>query len=200
MREAVAAAVGALVAAAGIAGGTVALAEDEQYVLDPLEPVVTLPPVLPPVSIPLPAPPIVTEDDTSRRIPETFTVVVEKPTDDSPVAATVEVSSTDRRLSEDTGMGTDVEQWRPLVTTYFGAELVDTALCLMALESGGNPGATNPTSGASGLMQVLPSWADTFGVTRDALYDPGTNLSISKALYDDGGWGHWSPWNRGECH
>lgn len=95
-------------------------------------------------------------------------------------------------------MGAGVEQWRPLVSTY--GWNVDIALCLMQAESGGNPDAQNPSSGASGLMQVLPSWADNFGVTPADLFDPVTNLNISYALYQDGGWGHWSPWNRGACH
>jgi hypothetical protein len=51
-----------------------------------------------------------------------------------------------------------VEEWRPLVAGHFPPEAVDTALCLMELESAGNPSAQNPSSGASGLFQVLPSW------------------------------------------
>jgi hypothetical protein len=91
-----------------------------------------------------------------------------------------------------------VEQWRELVSA-FGWN-VDVALCLMWLESRGDPNAQNPSSGASGLMQVLPSWADNFGYTPADLFDPVVNLTISYALYVDGGWSHWSPWNRGECH
>jgi hypothetical protein len=91
-----------------------------------------------------------------------------------------------------------VEQWRPLVESY--AWNVDVALCLMWYESRGDPNAQNPSSGASGLMQVLPSWADNFGVMPADLFDPVVNLNISFALYVDGGWSHWSPWNRGECH
>ena len=95
------------------------------------------------------------------------------------------------------GMGFDVEQWRPLVATY--PWNVDTALCLMAHESGGNPDAYNSSSGASGLMQVLSSWASVFGYKSSDLFIPQVNLDISYTLYADGGWGHWSPWLRGEC-
>lgn len=181
------------------------MAHPEPYVLKLPPPVAEPPIVLPPPDIPLPPPPLVTVDDTSRREPEAFTFQVQ----DSEPEADIQVSAVVESPTEvaapvvppaNTGMGSDVEQWRSLVTSYFGANLTDTALCLMSFESGGNPGAQNPSSGASGLMQVLPSWADTFGVTRDALFDPATNLNISRALYDDGGWGHWSPWNRGECH
>jgi soluble lytic murein transglycosylase-like protein len=69
----------------------------------------------------------------------------------------------------------------------------------MQLESGGDPGAQNPSSGASGLFQVLPSWADNFGVTPDDLFVPEVNTYIARQLYDDGGWNHWSPYLRGEC-
>ena len=95
------------------------------------------------------------------------------------------------------GMGSNVEQWRALVAVYFND--VETALCLIAAESGGNPDARNPSSGASGLLQVLPSWASVFGYKSSDLFDPAINLEISAALYADGGWGHWSPWLRGEC-
>jgi hypothetical protein len=96
------------------------------------------------------------------------------------------------------GMGSNVEQWRGLVSAYDWN--VDIALCLMARESGGNPNAQNKSSGASGLMQVLPSWAPKFGYDRSDLFIPEVNLEISYALYVDGGWNHWSPWKRGACH
>ena len=92
--------------------------------------------------------------------------------------------------SVNTGMGSGVEQWRGLVAAYFPADQVDTALRVMACESGGNPNAYNP-SGASGLMQVLSSWADNFGVSPDDLFNPETNIWIASELYYDGGWGHW---------
>lgn len=95
------------------------------------------------------------------------------------------------------GMGNNVEQWRSLVASY--PWNVDTALCLMSHESGGSTDAYNPSSGASGLMQVLASWADNFGYQPADLFNPQVNLDISYALYADGGWGHWSPWLRGEC-
>ena len=89
------------------------------------------------------------------------------------------------------GMGNNVEQWRNLVAAYFPADQVDHALRVMQCESGGNPNAYNP-SGASGLMQVLASWADNFGLTPAQLFDPATNLQVARYLWDDGGWGHWN--------
>ena len=197
MRSAIAAAVGTILAAVGVSAGTVALADDEPYLLDP-PPVIEPPPVaLPPAEVPLPPPPLVTIDDTSRDIPERFSL---PPEEVEVIEGSDTRVSTTRETAANTGMGSDVEQWRSLVVAHFGVELADTALCLMGHESGGNPNAQNPSSGASGLMQVLKSWADDFGVSPDDLFDPATNLSISRSLYDDGGWGHWSPWNRGECH
>lgn len=89
-----------------------------------------------------------------------------------------------------TGMGSNVEQWRSKVGLYFPVDQVDRALRIMACESGGNPSAYNP-SGASGLMQVLASWADNFGYTPQQLFDPDVNLYVASLLYYDGGWGHW---------
>ena len=88
------------------------------------------------------------------------------------------------------GMGSNVEQWRSLVAAYFPADQVDRALRIMACESGGNPNAYN-RSGASGLMQVLASWADNFGYAPSQLFDPAVNLHVASILYYDGGWGHW---------
>lgn len=91
-----------------------------------------------------------------------------------------------------------VEQWRPLVTAHFGAD-TDRALCLMGFESGGDPGARNPSSGAAGLMQVMPFWAPEYGVSYEALFDPETNILIAKGIRDSQGWTAWSPYKRGEC-
>jgi soluble lytic murein transglycosylase-like protein len=93
----------------------------------------------------------------------------------------------------------DVSQWLPLVAGHFNPEDVETALCLIGFESGGNPNARNQSSGASGLMQILPSWAPKFGVSREDLFKPEINLYIARQLKDDGGWRHWSPYKRGEC-
>jgi hypothetical protein len=96
-----------------------------------------------------------------------------------------------------TGMGSDVEQWRPLVTAYFGADKADIALCLMSYESGGNPNADNPNSTAAGLFQLLAQWHDYFGIDP---YNPEQNISAAAQLQAMLGWSQWSPWNRGACH
>jgi len=85
-----------------------------------------------------------------------------------------------------------VEQWRDLVAAWFPADQVDFALAVMACESGGNPSAYNPSS-ASGLFQVKTFWADAYGVSHDALFDPATNVEIAAWIWGtQGGWSHWS--------
>ena len=129
--------------------------------------------------------------DMTQRHPALFAHSAQEPSYDHSGAA---VRSTAR-----TGSGSaQVERWRSLVTVYFDAADVGTALCLMSLESGGNPDAYN-SSGASGLMQVLSSWASVYGVSRAALFDPATNLRIAADLKRKYGWSQWSPWNRGLC-
>lgn len=92
-----------------------------------------------------------------------------------------------------------IEQWGPLVASYFRPEDVERVMCLMDLESRGDPGAVNPTSGATGLMQVMPFWARRFGHTRSDLRDPLVNLDISAWILDRHGWTSWSPYRRGSC-
>lgn len=114
--------------------------------------------------------------------------------DPQPTPSTRSVSS-----STDRGMGSNVEQWHGLVSQYFTD--VDTALCLIHYESGGNPDAKNPRSTARGLFQILASlWAPHFGVTYEQLYDPETNVRLAAQIYAQQGWGAWSPYNRGLCH
>ena len=96
-------------------------------------------------------------------------------------------------------MGPDVGRWRVLVDVYFNADDVDRVICLMEKESGGNPNALNRSSGAAGLMQVMPSWAGVFGYTPDDLFDPIVNLWIASQIREQQGWGAWSPYLRGSC-
>lgn len=92
-----------------------------------------------------------------------------------------------------------VDRWGPLVASYFRPEDIDRALCLMELESAGDPGAKNPSSGASGLMQVMPFWAGHFGYSSSDLFDPWINIEVAAMIRDKQGWGAWSPYGRGLC-
>ena len=96
-------------------------------------------------------------------------------------------------------VGPDPEHWRPLVAFYFEAEDVDRAICLMGKESAGDPEARNPSSGAAGLMQVMPFWAKVHGYSYDELFNPGINLWVASQILAQQGWGAWSPYLRGAC-
>jgi hypothetical protein len=86
--------------------------------------------------------------------------------------------------------------WGATIAAYFPADEVGTACRVMLCESGGNPSAHNP-SGASGLFQVMPGWADEYqGVTGVPYYDGrfngDANTRFAAWLQGEGGWGHWA--------
>lgn len=95
----------------------------------------------------------------------------------------------------------DVERWRPLVATYFSADLLDEALSVMQCESKGDPDASNPNSTASGLYQFIAStwnWASAnAGFTGVSVFDPEANIATAAFLAEysiDRGlpaWQHW---------
>src|SRR5690606_27146861 len=92
----------------------------------------------------------------------------------------------------------DVERYRGLVSVYFAAENVERVMCLMRAESGGNPNALS-SKGARGLMQIMPGWASSLGLSRDSLYDPDTNIRVATVVLQQQGWTAWSPYKRGAC-
>lgn len=90
-----------------------------------------------------------------------------------------------------------VERWRPLVEDHFPAEEIEVALCVIRHESGGNPGADNPRSSATGLFQVLSSlWSDHYGVSYAQLLDPEINTRVARSIWDQSGWSAWSAYRR----
>ena len=104
------------------------------------------------------------------------------------------------------GMGGGVEQWRPLVLTYFGSDRANTAMCLMSYESGGNPNAKNPSSTAAGLFQFLKgTWNSVPNAVTGGTYESGQvflpepNIRAAAWLQTNSGWSQWSPWNAGKC-
>lgn len=117
-----------------------------------------------------------------------------------PVMCDVGMSTVDSGGDLYRGMGSDVERWRCLVEQYFDSSQVETMMCLMLHESGGNPNARNPRSTARGLFQILGSlWAPHFGVAQDDLYDPVLNVRLAREIYDRQGYDAWSPYKRGLC-
>ncbi|MGD2059785.1 MAG: transglycosylase SLT domain-containing protein [Acidimicrobiia bacterium] len=94
-----------------------------------------------------------------------------------------------------------VERWRPLVAEHFPSAEVDTAMCIIRHESGGDPAADNPRSSASGLFQILESlWGPHYGVSAKELFEPTTNVRLASDIWDQHGWRAWSPYKRGLCH
>lgn len=86
-----------------------------------------------------------------------------------------------------------VERWRPLVAGHFPAEEVDTAMCVLRHESGGDPDADNPRSSATGLFQILDShWGPYFDVTTEELFDPVTNIRLAGEIRELQGWWAWT--------
>ena len=90
------------------------------------------------------------------------------------------------------------EPWVGLVEASFAAGDVGQALMVISCESGGNPSATNASSGAAGLFQHLPKyWAErsaAAGWEGADIYDPAANIAVAAWLvYEGGGWSHWGP-------
>ncbi|MGH8926932.1 MAG: transglycosylase SLT domain-containing protein, partial [Acidimicrobiia bacterium] len=89
-----------------------------------------------------------------------------------------------------------VEEWRSLVSAYFAPEHVELALRIISCESGGDPNAQNPRSGAAGLFQQIPRYwearAAAAGVPGASIFDPIANVAVSAQLAYSEGWNHWA--------
>jgi hypothetical protein len=59
-------------------------------------------------------------------------------------------------------------------------------------ESNCDPSAVNPSSGATGLLQIMPMWADDCGTTRHGLLDAFTNARCAVLILAVQGPGAWS--------
>jgi hypothetical protein len=73
----------------------------------------------------------------------------------------------------------------------------DEARQVIACESSGNPKAKNPNSSASGLFQIIDGTFKHHGCTGD-VFDPYTNISCAKRIFNDRGWQPWTASNA--CH
>jgi hypothetical protein len=71
----------------------------------------------------------------------------------------------------------------------------DTAVRIARRESGLRCDADNPTSSASGIMQLMSIHApraNRMGVTWwEVQYSCLANLTVARAMYDEGGWRPW---------
>jgi len=97
--------------------------------------------------------------------------------------------------------GRPVEDWRPIVARHFPDRLVAAALAVMDCESGGDPGAVNPSTGAAGLFQFLPgTWAvaaPEAGVGDAPPTDGEANIAAAAWLashYERRTGDPWRPW------
>ena len=69
--------------------------------------------------------------------------------------------------------------------------------CIVAHESGGNPRAVNPRSGASGLVQFMPATWHAMGMTGEASdYPPSVQMAVAYRLQARAGW---APWRGDGC-
>ena len=114
---------------------------------------------------------------SSSTTPLTSTAPAPSPT---PTAPAEPASSADQPLV-DPG---PVERWRPLVAAYPDWD-ANLALAVIACESGGNPQAVNPSSGAKGLFQMLGwGWlADRLFGPRAQLDEPNVNVAAAHWLW-----------------
>lgn len=95
-----------------------------------------------------------------------------------------------------------VEQWRPIVETYFTSDLVEDALSIIDCESNGDPDARNGRSGAAGLFQFIRgTWAHASaqaGFAGASPFEPEANIAAASWLVtyslDTGTspWAHWT--------
>jgi soluble lytic murein transglycosylase-like protein len=108
-------------------------------------------------------------------------------------AAKLKLQSTPAKKPTPTQVSTKgVEQWRSLVSRYFGAN-TDAALRVMKGESGGNPNATNGT--CHGLFQIHECHAAKFkSVTGTGdFFDATANVRF--AAYMSQGGKVWTAWS-----
>jgi hypothetical protein len=101
-----------------------------------------------------------------------------------------------------------VEVWRPIAfeaLSYYGKQGdIDRFLALMQCESGGLTEATNPSSGAAGLLQHLPQYWDARArvavggrFNGASAYDGEANIWVSAWLLYEASGGGWQHWNFG---
>jgi Transglycosylase SLT domain len=76
-----------------------------------------------------------------------------------------------------------------------GSRTIRVAICVVDAESGFDPLAVNPATGASGLFQFLPSmWesvSDLAGRTGASVFDAGANVAVAAWAVAHYGWHPW---------
>ena len=109
-----------------------------------------------------------------------------------PVAAERFARDLDRGGGDRPSLGGACGQWSDdALAAGWSASQWPTLDRIMYRESRCQPGAYNP-SGASGLLQIMPMWADDCGGSSSDLFDPGFNLRCGRYVYRVQGWSAWS--------
>lgn len=90
------------------------------------------------------------------------------------------------------------EAVKAFIAQYFGPmgqETVDVALCVAQKESGFDPHAENPFTGAAGVYQFIPStWsslAEAAGWGGFSVFDAEANVAVAAWTVEHSGWHHW---------
>ena len=148
------------------------------------------------------------EAESRRQRERTTTTTTPPPTSTTTPTTTVPSATTSTTSGGGGGGGGGwtfppaIEQWRGLVQQHFPSNRVDEALRIIQCESGGDPNAYNPYSGASGLFQFLPStWATTApkaGYGGASVFDPTANIASAAWLanrYQELGHYYWRAWS-----
>lgn len=95
------------------------------------------------------------------------------------------------------------EAYRGDVEQFFPPKRVEEAMTVMACESGGNPLAYNPRSGASGLFQHLQRYWEyrsaAAGWEGASIWNPTANVAVAAWLAKDGQRRGLSFWHHWEC-
>jgi len=107
---------------------------------------------------------------------------VTQPTPAPTVVPVVAGVSAVRSLSPQVG------NWDGLLQQYFGESWVE-AKKIMLCESGGNANAINASSGATGLMQIMPFSSRP---SQQLLLDPEINIATAAKIHAGQGWRPWS--------
>jgi Tfp pilus assembly protein PilV len=147
------------------------------------------------------------EEESRRRAGSTTTSTTASSSGGATTTTTAPASTPTTRPQPPpaTGPGTyraAVERWRGTVSAHFPASRVEEALQVMQCESGGDPDARNPYSGAAGLFQFMPgTWAAASvkaGVGDRSVYDGEANIIAAAwlgAYYQSVGQDWWRPWH-----
>jgi len=89
------------------------------------------------------------------------------------------------------GTGACAEWYGTAISAGWSSADWPTVDRIMYAESRCQAGAYNGASGVTGLMQIMPFWAEDCGGSPGDLYDPWFNLACALHVKSVQGWGAW---------